>query len=641
MRYFLRHLIGEFLALLSRLRLRRALEAIALVALVAGGAYAQRTNLPPVTRPPAGTIPLKPVVASSLPSRQPAPPPVIAVVHHISGWKLRALLTPSEAPVASVFDENFVRTNIVAGFIMSDGRSVMARLPHAEAQMLNLSTAFRDLKMTATTEDAGLLLLVRPDGMQFNARFIGFDASTGLSLLESEQPLLTPVSEADIVMPVVGQRVRVISPVRAEIPTAIPAGQTAPRPEDAPVGEEGVIYMNMGEELGKLREIKRSPSGKAMEVTIELNHVQPEWTGGVALSETGTLVGIIEESHERATRLLSAESVRGAANRVKTRRASVPQPWLGARGDAVAFAPLDLLIARGWPRDEARTLLQQQRGVLLTSVAPGTPAALAGLRPGDVVSRIGPHDVRGIEDMSSMLKELGGNMRAEFTVLRARSQPLNVSVCLSESSSPALDTARVELGAAQSEFRAKLIAVERAHEEVRRHRTEFRRIEDDLRRVYQPGQEKSGLMEQLRHEQARIHATQEQARKIELDYQLWRTLAGEAEARYRAASEAYRGLAHKPLLSLGMEAVAVSTATAKFFGSTESGLLVMSVQPGSAAAQIKIQIGDFIESINEQRFSDADWNFAFSADFNTDLSFDILRKGQKLTLKFSGQNTHR
>ena len=83
----------------------------------------------------------------------------------MSGWKLRTLLTPSDAPLASSFDENFVRTNIVAGYILADGRTVIARLPQAEAEMLNLSTAFRNLKLpaTATANDGGLLL-VRPDG---------------------------------------------------------------------------------------------------------------------------------------------------------------------------------------------------------------------------------------------------------------------------------------------------------------------------------------------------------------------------------------------------------------------------------------------------------------------------------------------
>ncbi|HYY41118.1 MAG TPA: hypothetical protein VE775_00210, partial [Pyrinomonadaceae bacterium] len=35
--------------------------------------------------------------------------PVIAVVHRLSGWQLRVLLTHPGAPFASTFDENFIR----------------------------------------------------------------------------------------------------------------------------------------------------------------------------------------------------------------------------------------------------------------------------------------------------------------------------------------------------------------------------------------------------------------------------------------------------------------------------------------------------------------------------------------------------
>lgn len=567
----------------------------------------------------------------------------------MSGWKLRTLLTPPDAPFASSFDENFVRTNIVAGFILPDGRTVIARLPLAEAEMLNLSTAFRDLK-SPTTASVGELLLVRPDGTQFGARFIGLDVSTGLSLLETDQPLLAPVSEGgSAAMPVVGQRVRVIAPVRAAIPVAAPATTAvaaAPRPDDAPVGDEGVLYMNMSEEAGQLRAIKRSPSGMSMEVTAELKGVSPEWAGGVALSETGNLVGIIEESDARATRLLSAEIVRGAARRVRARRASVPQPWLGARGDALTFAPLEQLLASGWPREQARLLLsQQQRGVLLTSVAPGTPAANAGLRPGDVVSRIGQHDVRSIEDMSLLIKELGGNTLANFTVLRAQSAPLNLAVRLSESPSPGLDTARAELRAAHSEFRAKQSVIKSAQENVRRYETALRQFEDEHQRQ-QSGQPKATptaqLLEELKRMQEQFRLAREGAQKISADYELVRARVVEAEARYRAASEAYHGLAVKPLLSFGLEAVRISPAATKLLGdSQQSGLIVMSVQPNSAAAQSNILVGDIIESINGQYFSEANWNINFSTDYDTELSLGILRHGEKFSFNLSRQNSPR
>ena len=626
----------------------RLSASIALLALLTCGAAGVAAQTGQAARPVRGqqALPAAPTPANnSVPplKMHEAAPQVIAVVHRLSGWKLRTLLTPPDAPVASTFDENFVRTNIVAGYILADGRTVVARLPQAEAEMLNLASAFRPAAspVAATAGGDAELLLVRSDGAKFDARFIGLDASTGLSLLESDKPLLAVASEVESAAPVVGQRVRVIAPVRAVLGrvTSTPA---TPRPPDAPVGEEGVLYMNMSEEAGQLREVKRSPSGKAMQMTVEVNRVSPEWAGGIALSETGKLVGIIEESDARATRLLSAEIVRGAARRVRERRASVPQPWLGARGDALAFAPLEQLLAGGWTREQARSLLNQQRGVLLTSVAPGTPAAHAGLRSGDVISRIGQHDVRSIEDMSLMIKELGGNTLANFTVLRAESAPLNLPVRLSESPSPGLDTARAELRAAQSELRAKGLALRATEENFRRLGTALRQVEEERSRL-QTGAtdaaQASRLRERLKIAQQQFASAREQAHKLSAGYEFARARVAEAEARYRAASEAYGGLAVKPLLAFGLEAVRISPPVEKISAARPNGLLVMSVRPGSAAAGSKIQPGDIIESINGQLFSDANWNFNLPADFDIELSLGILRAGEKLSFNLSRDNS--
>lgn len=646
----------------------RTLVWLAICAFMCAGSMRGTFAQPPQTRPlQRRTSPLPPVATAqtksggAAPARfQAAAPQVIAVVHRMSGWKLRTLLTPADAHSASTFDENFVRTNIVAGFILPDGRSVIARLPQAEAEMLNLSTAFRlptspATAATVTPTDDAELLLVRPDGVQFNARFIGLDASTGLSLLESDKPLFAPASEVTHMPPVVGQRVRVIAPVRAATPAAASAPVTAAaappaistaRPEDAPVGDEGVIYMNMSEEAGQLREVKRSPSGKAMEVTVEVDRVSPEWAGGVALSETGTLIGIIEDSDARATRLMSAETVRGAARRVRARCASVPQPWLGARGATVAFAPLEQFLAQGWRPEQARLLVSGQRGVLLTSVAPGTPAAHAGLRPGDVISRIGQHNVRSIEDMSSMIKELGGNTLANFTVLRAEGATLKLAVRLSESPSPGLDTARAEFRAAQSELRAKQFAINSTQLNVRRFEADMRRIESErerLQAIEPQATRKAQLEEELKRVRTQYRVALEQSQKISTDYEQMRARMTEAEARYRTAIEAYNGLAVKPLLSFGLEAVRISPAATKLLGTQksqqQSGLLVTSVRPGSAAARSRIQTGDIIESINGQIFSESNWNFNFSSDFDTDLSLGILRSGEKLSFNLSRQNS--
>ncbi|HYY42824.1 MAG TPA: PDZ domain-containing protein, partial [Pyrinomonadaceae bacterium] len=360
------------------------------------------------------------------------------------------------------------------------------RLPRADAEMLDLATQFRAGTGQVGTETPPLTL-VRNDGAEFKARFVGLDASTGLSLLEAEQPLAPPAPEHASALFTVGQRVRVIAPLPTGAATnaaALPApantltptvtATIAPQNDSAPVGETGVIYMSMSEAAGQLTQIKRSPTGKAVEFTVEAGQVTPEWSGGVAFGETGALVGIVGDSDSRAAHVASAETVRAAAARVLAHRASVPQPWLGARGDSVALTPLNLFTARGWPELEARAMVNRHLGVLLTDVAPGTPAAVAGLRPGDVVARISQHEVRSVEDMSLLLQELGSNAVANFTVFRAQLPPLDLPVRLSQAQNPALETAQAEALAAQTDARL-------AQSEARAYEAEAKRLEAEAR----------------------------------------------------------------------------------------------------------------------------------------------------------------
>lgn len=552
--------------------------------------------------------------------------PVIAVVHRLSGWRLRALLAwPDASLPAAAFDEQFVRTNVVAGYVLPDGRSVVARLSRAEAELLDLPAQVHSDEPKAA---APSLALVRGDGSEVNARFVGLDATTGLSLLEAAQFLASPVAARGPETPSIGQRVRVVAPV----PVAPP-----PNPA-APVGDAGVIYMNMSEATGQLTEIKHSPTGKTTEVTVAVERVTPEWTGGVAFGETGTLVGIVAASDAQTAHLVSAETVRAAAARVQARQASVPQPWLGARGDAVALAPLAQFVARGWSLMAARALANRRQGVLLTDVAPGTPAALAGLRPGDVVARISQREVLSVADMSSLLQELGGNAAASFTVLRAQSAaPLNLTVQLSEARNPSLETAQAEARAAAAMSRraaseARIAQAEQhvAESEARRLATELRACETTARLA--DAAHKAAAAQQVRATRARWHAAQARVAAAQAHVKAAdvraadaRQRRSEADARIQAASVAPFSQPAPQLLLYGLQAIRSWPATND---STQANLLVVSVRPQSAAARAGLQAGDVIETVDGQRINAASDDNA--SDAAASLTLGIMRNGQKL-----------
>lgn len=548
----------------------------------------------------------------------------------MSGWKLRALVAPPDAPIAATFDDNFVSTNIVAGYVLPDGYTVVARLPQAEADVLSFAATFPDMKPPGFPDvkppggfNDSPLKLVRGDGAEFDAKFIGLDASTGLSLFESDKPLLSPVRES--VQPLfVGLRVCVWAPLRAVESNEAAVKNAAPA-SDLVVGDTGVIYMNMGEVEGRLKEVVRTPRGRAMSFRVEVEHVSPEWAGGVALTEGNSLIGIVEQGAARDANLLPADSVRAAAARVKARRASVPQPWLGARGTAVATSPAELFVERGWSREQGLTLMRRQQGVLLTAVAPGTPAARAGLRPGDVVSRVGDHDVRGVEDMTWVLKELGGNSPTQFTVLRAGTAPLNLRVKLSESQNPALETSQAEVYATEAELKRAQTSAVNMRARISEMETELRRLE--AQNAASGEEQRRVLREKMREAEESMRGASQAIEKLQ------RQLT-EAQLRFRAATTAHPTYGIKPLLPFGVESAAfVSTRTVDGVTETRRGLLVVAVHPDSVMERAGVRVGDLIETVNGEPSLDAGWQRKLPTDPKAEIALQVLRDGKGLALK--------
>jgi hypothetical protein len=259
----------------------------------------------------------------------------VTVVHRLSGWKLLAWLA-SSGPPALELDElptaDDAHTNIVAGYIYGDGRSVVTRLPQAEVELEGLPASqvtFGFNASVAPRKPEPEYTLVTNDGRRFAARFVGLDTATGLTLLEADEALLTGAhveNEGDAGGPSVGQRIRLYAPAPATPPAAPPA-TAAPRPD------ANRLYLNIDQREGTLTEVRRGPSGKPFRVVARAD-VSPEWTGAVVAGESGEFVGIVSQSDGGETQILPPATVRGARERVMKLRGSAPQPWLGVGGDA-------------------------------------------------------------------------------------------------------------------------------------------------------------------------------------------------------------------------------------------------------------------------------------------------------------------
>ena len=167
----------------------------------------------PPRRPPVNVTPRVPQTAPApalAPTAQPAPvqattprpavapvPPreVVTVVHRLSGWKLLAWLATSGPPALELDELPSMKdshTNIVAGYIYEDGRTVVARLSQAEVDLESFSLPPTPPGFFAPTAGAPVpepeYLLVTAEGKRVEAKFVGIDASTGLTMLEAKEP---------------------------------------------------------------------------------------------------------------------------------------------------------------------------------------------------------------------------------------------------------------------------------------------------------------------------------------------------------------------------------------------------------------------------------------------------------------------
>ena len=406
------------------------------------------------------------IVTTTAPSPRsastPAPVEVITVVHRLSGWKLRAWLAQNHLELDAKPSDDFVHTKVVAGCMLNDRRTIIARLPQAEIEALSSPPEVAANSTGRETRNESAIVVVRRDGRLLRAKFIGLDASTGLSLLEiaaSVSAQTTPAHRAteqtvdastqsgaaqtlslytrqlgllngetalagsgNVTQ---GQRVRLFAPV--------PNGRT---------DNNGSLRIRISMIEGLISGVSRLSSGQIRALQVQSTNLTPQFYGAVALNESGGFVGIVEKSSGGEAHLTPVAEVRGAARRVLARRTSVPQAWLGARGDAVAMLSLERFVESGWRVEEARRLLVERQGVMLTAIAPNAPAAAAGLRPGDIVLRVGDKPVRTTEEFTFMLREAGNNSTIGFTVLRRTEQPRRVEVRLSESLNPSQMTYR-------------------------------------------------------------------------------------------------------------------------------------------------------------------------------------------------------
>lgn len=392
-----------------------------------------------------------------------AAPQVVTILHSLNGLKVFRLLIRSQEQVEAIarLDEAFkisgdVHTNVIAGLALDDGHTIAAWLPEAEAEMPPPGIRFAPrtpappqppttvapapksqpppemapmaipgmpaINIPSSLLEPADLRVITRDGKRIMGRYIGIDGLTGLSLITLPNGALPQMVDSKEETIAVGQRLRVIGP------------QPAPRAE---VGVRTPMYVRIGETEAMVTNINRSPSGGVARVRIKSAKLSSANIGGIAINDAGETLGIVDAVEGSEATIVPVALVRMAAKRVMARQASVPRPWLGIRGEPIWSVSLERIQRVGWELERARELAEKRQGILLTSVIPGSPAALAKLKPGDVILSVNNGYVRNADDFSWLLDEAGPEIPVLFTVARpGKDVSEALEIKLSESPNP-------------------------------------------------------------------------------------------------------------------------------------------------------------------------------------------------------------
>lgn len=387
--------------------------------------------------PKAPTSPATQSVAPLTPPAKQTAPQVVTIIHRLNGLKMFRLLIRSDQEVQAIseVDEAFkllddVHTTVIAGLAMDDGQTIAARLPEAEVEFGPPTVPFtaprrpnvpnvHNVPPASPTASGSMLprevrrlafgsfnvpevTVIGPDGKHLTATFVGLDGVTGLSILKLAGQNLRVTALANENQMDVGQNLRVFGPEPVPTTRALTGGN---------------LFVRMGETNAKISKVTRGPSGAIARLNARSLRMNVGAVGGVAVNTAGEAVGIVDAIDGAEASILPADSIRRAVQRVLAQQASVPKPWLGVKGEPVTALKLAQMESLGWQSDQASMLFQDPRGILLTSIAPGSPAAQAALTAGDVILKVDDKVIRNGDDFSWSLEQAGPSNSVRFTVV--------------------------------------------------------------------------------------------------------------------------------------------------------------------------------------------------------------------------------
>jgi S1-C subfamily serine protease len=227
------------------------------------------------------------------------------------------------------------------------------------------------------------------DGRRHPAILVGDDPHTDLAVIRVAADELIPARLGDSNRLRVGQLVVAIG---------------------NPYGFDCTVTAGVVSALGRSL---RSHSGRLIDDVIQTDAaLNPGNSGGPLVNTAGEVIGVNTAMIRPAQGICFAVAMRTASFVVSRliRDGRIRRSYVGVGGQDI---PLLRRVVRFFD-------LPIESGVMLISVEPDSPGAIAGLREGDIVVRFGDSWIRGIDELHRLLTEETVGAPIEITVLRGR-----------------------------------------------------------------------------------------------------------------------------------------------------------------------------------------------------------------------------
>lgn len=238
-------------------------------------------------------------------------------------------------------------------------------------------------------EGASKITINLNDGRQMEAQLIGVDPDSDLAVLRVSARGLTaaPIGTSSDLL--IGE-------------TVVAVGN--------PFGLSGSVTTGVVSATG--RSVPSKEAGRTYTDFIQTDaSINPGNSGGPLLNIEGKVIGINTAIYAQAQGIGFAIPVDRAKKIVQDllRYGQVRSAWIGA------------VTATLTPEEAKRLSLRASKGALVSRVFPGSPAASAGLQPGDVITAVGGRPVDSRESFSTYTSTLGTDQPVDLSITRSGS----------------------------------------------------------------------------------------------------------------------------------------------------------------------------------------------------------------------------